>query len=58
MSLKFEYLGEFKFIFKDNLGQESEDHAYAFDEIKTKLKNLMQVCTLNNLFPSDNLLKD
>ncbi len=40
---KFEYLGEFDFIFETNLGYESGDRVGAFDEKKTEVKNLMQV---------------
>jgi hypothetical protein len=33
---KFEYLGEFDFIFETNLGYESGDRVGAFDEKKPK----------------------
>ncbi len=39
----FEYLGEFDFIFKTNLGYESGDQVGAFDEKKPEVKNLVQV---------------
>ncbi len=35
---KFEYLGEFDFIFETNLGYESGDRVGAFDEKKPKSK--------------------
>ncbi len=43
MTFEFEYLGEFKFIFKNNLQKESGDQERAFDEKKTKATNLGQV---------------
>jgi hypothetical protein len=43
MTFKFEYLGEFEFIFKNNLGAWSGAQELAFDEKKTKFENLVQV---------------
>ncbi len=36
MTFEFEYLGEFKFIFESNLGQESRDQECAFDKEKNR----------------------
>ncbi len=43
MTIEFEYLGEFKFIFENNLGSWSGDQKLAFDEKKTNVENLVQV---------------
>ncbi len=36
MTFEFKYLGEFEFILKNNLGQESRDQERAFDGKKPK----------------------
>ncbi len=43
MTVEFEHLSEFIFIFKNNLGYESGDQEGAFDENKQKKKNLVKV---------------
>jgi hypothetical protein len=43
MTFKFEYLGEFEFIFENNLGAWSWAQELAFDEKKMKVENLVQV---------------
>ncbi len=44
MTFEFEYLGDFEFIFENNLGSWSGDQELAFDEKKkTNVENLMQV---------------
>ncbi len=43
MTFKFEYLGEFEFIFENNLGAWSWAQELAFDEKKMKFENLVQV---------------
>ncbi len=44
MTFEFEYLGEFEFIFENNLGYESWHQEGAFDgEIETEVGNLVQV---------------
>jgi hypothetical protein len=43
MTFEFEYLGEFKVIFENYLGYESEEKEHAFDRNKTEVENVMQV---------------
>ena len=43
MTFEFEYLGDFEFIFENNLGSWSGDQELAFDEKKTNVENLVQV---------------
>jgi hypothetical protein len=43
MTLKFGYLGEFEFIFENNLGAWSGAQELAFNEKKTNVENLVQV---------------
>ncbi len=43
MTFKLEYLGDFEFIFENNLGSWSGDQELAFDEKKTNVENLVQV---------------
>jgi hypothetical protein len=43
MTFKFEYLGEFEFIFEKYLGAWSWAQELAFDEKKMKVENLVQV---------------
>jgi hypothetical protein len=43
MTLEFEYLKKFKFIFENNLGSESRDHELAFDEKNECRKSLASV---------------
>ncbi len=42
-TLEVEYLGKLKFVFENNLGNESGDRECAFYEKKTKVANLVQV---------------
>ncbi len=43
LTFEFEYLGEFEFIFENNLGFWSGDQKLAFGEKKTNVENLVQV---------------
>jgi hypothetical protein len=43
MTFKFEYLGEYEFIFENNLGAWSGAQELAFYEKKTNVENLVQV---------------
>jgi hypothetical protein len=43
LTFEFEYLGEFEFIFENNLGSWSGDQKLDFDEKKTNVENLVQV---------------
>jgi hypothetical protein len=43
MTFKFEYLGEFEFVFKNIFRYESGDQEGAFDERKQKLKVIANV---------------
>jgi hypothetical protein len=43
MTFEFKCLGEFKFIFENNLEYWSGDQKRAFDEKKTNVENLVQV---------------
>jgi hypothetical protein len=44
MTFKFEYLGEFEFIFKNNLGAWSRAQELAFDE-KKRMSKILCKCT-------------
>jgi hypothetical protein len=43
MTFEFEYLGDFEFIFENNLGSWLGDQELAFDEKKLNVENLVQV---------------
>jgi hypothetical protein len=43
MGFEFDHLGEFEFIFKQNLGYESGDQEVLLMRKKPEVKNLMQV---------------
>jgi hypothetical protein len=46
MTFEFEYLGEFEFIFENNLGSGSGDQKLAFDE-KKRMSKISCKCTFN-----------
>jgi hypothetical protein len=48
MTFKFEYLGEFEFIFENNLGAWSGAQEFAFDE-KNQMSKISCKCTFNSL---------
>jgi hypothetical protein len=48
MIFELEYLGKIKFMYENNLGQESGDQRSAFDELKLKSK-ISRKCTFNYL---------
>ncbi len=47
MTFEFEYLGDFKFIFENNLGSWSGDQELAFDE-KKRMSKISCKCTFKD----------
>jgi hypothetical protein len=50
MTFEFKYLGDFEFIFENNLGSWSGDQELAFDE-KKRMSKISCKCTFNINFP-------
>ncbi len=51
MTFEFEYLGDFEFIFENNLGPLSGDQELAFDG-KKRMSKISCKCTFKQVFPS------